>query len=392
MPGNGPLIFVSHADEDREVAILLKSLITRASGGRARVYVSSDISAKRFGENWFRRIRENLSEAKAVIFLASPNSLKASWALLEIGGALFNTDRPKIIPICIAGLTIPELIDPLTGLDASEPSDVVRLQSVVRSVLERCRIPAKLRPTLDWASEYIAFRDAQEEWVTIDHRIYSACSVNTLRHLEPVLQLARSGQNDESRYQELIGHLLQKMTFHGSPIDDRFWAVHGNDIRERRDWVLQRKLAYLVSAAKEGKIVTARKDSYAVMDVLRQQVSEYRATATDEELQRPESQKFLFGSASPSIFRLFILRKGAEAMSGFTKEQKKALDDQVLSGVEVRFLRWEEEAAPPNFGLYGNVAVGQLAPNGVNEILFSADAVKNRRNQFETLWQRGDKL
>ena len=138
--------------------------------------------------------------------------------------------------------------------------------------------------------------------------------------------------------------------------------------------------------------MTARRDSYAVMDVLRRQVSEYRATATDEELHRRESQKFLFGSASPLIFRLFILRKGTRALDGFTKQQRRALADQLASGgVEVRFLKWGEGGPPPNFGVYGDVAVGQLLPNGVNENLFRAGEVRSRKDQFEVLWQRGEK-
>lgn len=387
---SAPLVFVSHAEEDKDVAIFLKSLILAAAGAPLEVYVSSDLDAQRHGADWFKQIREQLSEAAAIVFLASSSSLKANWALFEIGAAFFNGPELRIIPICISGLTIDRLPDPFTRINAAEPTTAHQLQRTIGSIIEKCAVPLT-DEDLDWNQKYVEFRSAQEEWLVIEYETFTACSFDTLERLEPVLPV-RPGQNERRLYADLIGRVLQKMTFHGSPIDDQFWALHGNAIREKRDWSLQKKLAYVVSTAKSGKIVTGRKETYDVMDILRRQVTEYRATATDEELFRPESQKFLFASAEPAIFRLFILRKGKATFANFDERQRRALNEQLESGVQIRILKWDEEGPPPNFGIYGDVAVGQLSPTGVNEIVFHSDAVKNCRQQFEVLWQRGEKI
>ncbi|MCK1506837.1 toll/interleukin-1 receptor domain-containing protein [Bradyrhizobium sp. 18] len=387
---NAPLVFVSHAEEDKDVAICLKSLILEAAGAPVEVYVSSDADAQRHGADWFKQIREKLSEAAAIVFLASSSSLKANWALFEIGAAFFSGPEPKIIPICISGLTIARLPDPFSRINAADPTTPQLLRRTVGSIFEKCAVPFT-DEELDWNQKYVNFRSAQEEWLVVEHETFAACSFDTLERLEPLLPV-RPGQTERLLYGDLIGLVLQKMTFHGSPIDDRFWALYGNAIREKSDWTLQKKLAYAVSTARIGKIVTGRKETYDVMDILRRQVTEYRATATDEELFRPESQKFLFASAEPAIFRLFILREGKATFANFDEDQRRALDEQLKGGVQIRILKWEEESPPPNFGIYGDVAVGRLSPTGVNEIVFHTDAVKTCRQQFEALWQRGEKV
>jgi hypothetical protein len=386
---DGPLIFVSHADEDKDVAILLKDLILRAAPSKLRVYVSSDIGAQRLGEDWLKGIRERLSEAAVVVFLASPSSLEASFALFEFGAALFNNPQPKIIPICISGLRLPQLPDPFHRYHSSEATTPLQLHATVDSILHACGVDTA--EALDWDGHHIAFRNAQEEWLVVEPQTFSACSFETLSRLEPLLSI-QPGRNENRLYQELIGQVLQKMTFHGSPVDDRFLAVYGNLIKQRQDWNSQKKLAYVVSSAQQGKIVTARKDSYAVMDILRRQVSEYRATATDEELLRPESKEFLFASADPQIYRLFILRKGKQTLVGLDEDRLSALKEQIRRGVQVRILKWDEEGPPPNFGIYGHMAVGRLSPAGINQIEFHSNAVNTCKEEFDGLWLRGERV
>jgi hypothetical protein len=229
-------VFVSHADEDKDVALVLKSLILKGAGKPMRVFVSSDLKDKRHGTDWMKRIGTELADTSAFVFLASPSSLKASWTNIEIGGALFSKPQPRIFPICIAGLTIPQLPSPSNRFDASHPGSADELRDVVESIVRASKVPFSKASTVDWEAAYLAFCEAQEEWLTIDHEVFSACSPETLRYLEPILNVARSGQDAAGLYSDLIGHVLQTMTFHGSPIDDRFWVDHGN-----RRWAIWRE-------------------------------------------------------------------------------------------------------------------------------------------------------
>jgi hypothetical protein len=390
-----PLVFVSHANEDKDAAIQLKALLNEAAPFKVRIYVSSDTNAKPAGTDWLNDIREELSQAAVFIFLASPNSLKASFALYEFGAALLNKPQPTIIPICISGLTIRQLPDPFQRYQATEAIDPDGLRFAIGSIVGACAgSPGKIaecNPSVDWNARHLAFRNAQEEGLLLDDRTLAACSFETLSRLEPLLQVRR-GYSEERLYSTLIGQVLQRTTFDGSPIDDRFWAVFAKKIRERKDWPPQKKLAYVLSAARQGIIVTAKRDTYEVMDILRQQVHEYRATATDEELLRPESKKFLFASADPRILRLFVLRDGKRRLEEFDGDRRKALNAQIKQGVEIRVLKWDEDRPPPNFGIYGNIAVGRLSPAGVNEIEFKSSAVNATRDEFEGLWSRGEPM
>ncbi|SPP93041.1 toll/interleukin-1 receptor domain-containing protein [Bradyrhizobium vignae] len=395
MSEDGPLVFVSHADEDKEVAVLLKDLIVEAAPFKVRVFVSSDANAQPLGIDWLKRIRVRLSEAAVVVFLASPSSLKASFALLEFGAALFNAPQPTIVPICINGLSVRELPDPLHRYHATEPRRASDLRVAVGSIVAACAgAPDQVfecRESVDWDAHHIDFRNAQEDGLTLDNETLSACSFDTLSRLEPLFPVGR-GYAEDRLYSTLIGQALQSVTFDGSPIDDRFWAMYGRMIRGRQDWSSQKKLAYILSVVRQGKIVTAKKDSYVVMDLLRRQVHEYRATATDEEVLRPESKDFLFASASPNIFRLFILRMGKQTFDEFDEERRSALNAQIKQGVKVRVLKWDEDRSPPNFGIYGHIAVGRLSPAGINEIEFNVPTVHATKEEFDGLWLRGEEI
>ena len=250
--------------------------------------------------------------------------------------------------------SVRHLPDPFHRYHAAEATKPRDLHIALGSIIAACAgSPGQVidcRPSVDWDARYIAFRNAQEEGLIFDNQTLSACSFEALSRLEPLF-LVRRGYAEERLYSALIGQVLQKATFDGSPIDDRFWAVYGRTIRERQDWSSQKKLAHVLSAARQGKIVTAKRDTYVVMDLLRRHVQEYRATATDEELLRPESKDFLFASVGPHILRLFILREGKQRFEEFDEERRVALNVQIKQGVKIRVLKWDEERPPPNFGI-----------------------------------------
>jgi hypothetical protein len=231
-----PVIFVSHAAEDESVALAIKTLLAKASAGAVNVFVSSDVKDKRYGDDWMLRIGERVSGAALVLYLASHNSLAGHWTQLEVGSALFRSPRPPIVSICINGLKVEQLPDPWRRFEASELRTADELQATVTSVLRHCRPGEELAPGVDWPATLDRLLDEQEEWLTTDHGLYSACSTTILPHLERVLAAGLPDQNTDKLYQALIEYVLQSMTFDGSPIDDRFWT--GTRGRPRRSWLI----------------------------------------------------------------------------------------------------------------------------------------------------------
>src|SRR5215813_6853706 len=78
-----PAIFISHSSRDTKVADDIKSTLARL--GFDRIFLDFDketgIDA---GENWEKRLYEELSRCHAVIVVVTPNWLNAKWCFAEL--------------------------------------------------------------------------------------------------------------------------------------------------------------------------------------------------------------------------------------------------------------------------------------------------------------------
>ena len=102
-------VFISHIDEDRELASVLKRWVEAAFLGQVEVFVSShDITS---GEQWFNRLAEELAEATVMLVLCSAQSVAKPWINFETGAGHIN--GMPIIPICYSGMTVATLPKPL---------------------------------------------------------------------------------------------------------------------------------------------------------------------------------------------------------------------------------------------------------------------------------------
>ncbi len=102
------LVFLSHAAKDQDIAIFLKKIIEQAIPG-SDVFVSSDTEDLRPGDEWIKRIRENLREAKMLLLLASERGLARPWVWYETGSAWSREIR--MIPCCLGKINTDEAGD-----------------------------------------------------------------------------------------------------------------------------------------------------------------------------------------------------------------------------------------------------------------------------------------
>ena len=102
-------VFISHIDEDRELASVLKKWVEAAFLGQVEVFVSShDITS---GEQWFDRLAKELAEATVMLVLCSAQSVAKPWINFETGAG--HIKGLPIIPICYSGMTVATLPKPL---------------------------------------------------------------------------------------------------------------------------------------------------------------------------------------------------------------------------------------------------------------------------------------
>jgi len=111
-------IFMSFIHEEEQVASNVKSFIPLILGHTIDTFMSSDKNAIYAGEDWMKRIFEELGTAKVLVSMLSPVSVQRPWINFEAGAAWMRD--AKVIPVCFGGLPVDGLPKPYSILQAVE--------------------------------------------------------------------------------------------------------------------------------------------------------------------------------------------------------------------------------------------------------------------------------
>ena len=107
-------VFISHITEEAALASVLKDWIESTFLGQVDVFVSGqDVSS---GEQWFRRLGEELTDAKSMLVLCSAKSVSRPWINFEAGAG--HVKGVPVIPICYGGVSKDTLPAPLLFFQA----------------------------------------------------------------------------------------------------------------------------------------------------------------------------------------------------------------------------------------------------------------------------------
>lgn len=140
-------IFLSHAQQDKDLAEKLAHWIEKTFPSMISVFVSSRWGSIEMGDDFFATILQALRNCAVGMVLATPNSLSRPWVNIEVGG-LHLLNR-KLIPVCIAPTTIANLPAPIDRKQACEYSDVESRLTLLRNI-------AKVRGLEDaFVSKYV---------------------------------------------------------------------------------------------------------------------------------------------------------------------------------------------------------------------------------------------
>ena len=121
-------IFISHINEEADLALLLKNWIEESLAGRLSVFVSADDKDIIPGDEWFTKISEALNSSKVIILLCSKTSISRPWISFEAGWGWAK--NIPVIPVCHSGIvpsTLPRPFEKRQGVDLQAADGFERL-------------------------------------------------------------------------------------------------------------------------------------------------------------------------------------------------------------------------------------------------------------------------
>jgi hypothetical protein len=140
-----PLIFLSHASVDTEIARSLKRHLETVLPG-AEVFVSSDPEDLKLGDPWVSKILLALERAKLVLTLTTQRGLNRKWVWFEAGRTWFSP--VPCVPCCLGEIRKSSLPAPFESLQAMNLDEVADLKCLVSRAAHELHIPES---TADWA-------------------------------------------------------------------------------------------------------------------------------------------------------------------------------------------------------------------------------------------------
>jgi hypothetical protein len=108
-------LFISHISSEGELALALKTALTRDFLGMLDIFVSSDRTTIRAGKRWMDEVEQGLRAADVQVVLCSAESIGRPWVNFEAGAAWLR--GLPIIPVCHSGTTVDDLPPPLSFLE-----------------------------------------------------------------------------------------------------------------------------------------------------------------------------------------------------------------------------------------------------------------------------------
>src|SRR6266478_332189 len=177
-----PVLFVSHAAVDTELALLLKRAVTRCFPALT-VFDASDAESLKPTEDWVHSVLENLRATNLVLVIATQRSMKRTWVWFEAGA---SWDRTSRLVTCGIGKThkgnLPLPFAIYIAFSLTEPRDLEGLFDLIQE-----RLGGRGTQTInfdDLASRFNAIEDSlvrdqkthddplyEQRWKLVDERI-----------------------------------------------------------------------------------------------------------------------------------------------------------------------------------------------------------------------------
>jgi hypothetical protein len=152
-----PVVFVSHAAIDAEIATSFKYDAESSFLGLCRLFVSSNLDSLSGGSEWMREIKSNLECAKILVGLLSPVAIQRPWIYVEFGAGWIRSI--PTVAVCHSGLAREQLPVPLSNFQALNLLDELHLRHLYEQISSAvgCELPPA-----DYSGLVSKYRDITE--------------------------------------------------------------------------------------------------------------------------------------------------------------------------------------------------------------------------------------
>lgn len=129
-----PRVFISHSAEDYDLAEALTELLNEQFNTTPEMIRCTSVTPYELppGEDANTALREDLRSTELVIGLVTPNSIKSSWVLFELGAAWVK--KKKIFPLLARGTTASELPATTRNLQALKLTDARAVHKLLGNI------------------------------------------------------------------------------------------------------------------------------------------------------------------------------------------------------------------------------------------------------------------
>ena len=128
-------IFISHINEDKDLAISFQELLKSIFDEKIDVFVSSDDKSIEFGTDWFNEIIQSLKECDMAIIFCNKRSIARPWISFE-SGAAYIRDIPTI-PLCCDDISASELPGPFDHIHAANALNSDHIERIFKFIAKK---------------------------------------------------------------------------------------------------------------------------------------------------------------------------------------------------------------------------------------------------------------
>jgi hypothetical protein len=133
-----PIIFLSHASRDGDLARSLQEVLAKHTRGEIEWWLSSDGQSIRGGKNWRSEVEQALRDCAIVFILFTPLARQSAWVQYEAGYA--DALGKEVIPVALPGFDIDAVPGPLQhkqGFNLRGASGLNNIISISNRILGR---------------------------------------------------------------------------------------------------------------------------------------------------------------------------------------------------------------------------------------------------------------
>lgn len=193
-------IFISHSSQDKKLALMFTDLLTKGFNINLNdIFCTSLNNSLVVGEDFIKRIKENLHDSQIVFFLITPNYVSSKFCIMEMGAAWAY--KENIVPVIVPPLNYGILEDtPMKVIQAIMLDDV---ESIFYRLYEKLLVEKNIICRLSLFQEHELLKTIQQFVELL--KVYVNQNYGFNFKDAKVMAIAQNGDIDAAKIENLDG-------------------------------------------------------------------------------------------------------------------------------------------------------------------------------------------